>query len=314
MRALVVALLVALGPSVARAEMVPGFNPEGVCWNADRIVVATQKAGNYKVTEVWRGSARVGEEIALGIAAAPTDHATARAVLFLRGVDQPASDWGGMGVSMAWIDGGEVFVLLEDRMRGVEGVSRIGMKEPAFKALVTGFLSDRDNFARASLVADPRIRVAQLRPLAESRSFRLRRVAIDALGKSGVDAVPVLHALIADDTRDPSNAVDALAAVAVDRAAELLAIVREELLFWQRVAPGLKKDWWNDGRPQTERLRNHYVKLVMALRQLVPVRSPSSRAPVMQLRDFWRSNPVLEDKSGLDQMSRTADEVLKALS
>lgn len=47
--------------------------------------------------------------------------------------------------------------------------------------------------------------------------------------------------------------------------------------------------------------------------RLKKLKAVSCKALVIELRDFWRSLPQLEDKSGLDQMSKECDSILQVL-
>jgi len=94
-----------------------------------------------------------------------------------------------------------------------------------------------------------------------------------------------------------------------------MPILRRGMLFWKRIAPGLKKGWWNDVyESETDRLRNRYSKALEALGALKKLKYLGSKKVVSEFRDLWRSFPQLEDKSGLDQMSKTCDELLADLN
>ena len=69
---------------------------------------------------------------------------------------------------------------------------------------------------------------------------------------------------------------------------------------------------WN-GKSKTEGLRNRYSKALEALRALKKLKYHRSREVDSELRDVWRSFPQLEDKTGLDQLSKSCDELLAAL-
>jgi hypothetical protein len=62
-----------------------------------------------------------------------------------------------------------------------------------------------------------------------------------------------------------------------------------------------------------DRLRDRYGLVLWALRGLAEVRCAESKKVVTEFRDFWRSLPQLEDKSGLNEMSQECDRVLAGL-
>jgi hypothetical protein len=53
------------------------------------------------------------------------------------------------------------------------------------------------------------------------------------------------------------------------------------------------------------------MKLIAALAVLRELKYRDSQTAVTELRDFWKSLPQLEDRSGLNQMSERCDGMLK---
>jgi len=97
---------------------------------------------------------------------------------------------------------------------------------------------------------------------------------------------------------------------------ELTAIVAKELSFWKKTAPELKVGWWNGKGLEWKLvgpLRDRYSVVLEVFYTMRKLKSPACRAAVREFRDYWRSLPQLEDKSGLDQMSQACDAVLKEL-
>ena len=91
---------------------------------------------------------------------------------------------------------------------------------------------------------------------------------------------------------------------------ELTRIVGEELAFWKATGPGLKRGWWNAiHEPDTEDLRERYMKLHAALRGLKRLGHEGSHAVVTELRNHWLSLPQLGE-DGTDGITVACDEVL----
>ena len=181
----------------------------------------------------------------------------------------------------------------------------------------------RDSLAQAVAIGDPAERAEALQKFVRSPRFRARMEAFDALGKGGEDALPVLRKMLRDSSLADyhGHVIEALLKAGGPRVgAELTDIVGEELQFWKQTAPRLHIGWWNgagldQGMNGTEvlALRNRYVKVHNALLALKQLRYEGSAAVVTELRDYWRSMPQLDDRSGLDQMSQTCDELLLTL-
>jgi len=96
---------------------------------------------------------------------------------------------------------------------------------------------------------------------------------------------------------------------------ELTQVVKEEMEFWKTKGAQLKQGWWNEvNKPETGVLRNRYGRVLEALYSLRKLKFAGCREVVTEFRDFWRSLPQLEDKSGLNQMSEECDNVLRGLA
>ena len=95
---------------------------------------------------------------------------------------------------------------------------------------------------------------------------------------------------------------------------ELTQIVRDELEFWKATGPRLKQGWWDEiDQPETEGLRNRYGRVYTALYSLRKLGFSGCKDIVIEFRDFWRSLPQLDDKSGLNQIGDECDKILNTL-
>jgi len=160
-------------------------------------------------------------------------------------------------------------------------------------------------------------RVAQaFRAFEKARFVSAGYGALEALGKLGEGALPTLRQLLADDALSTwhDDIIRALAAAGGAQVApELVAIVEEELAFWTRRAPKLKEGWWN-ADPADERgaLRDHYGKLIAALRALRPLHHAPAREVVAKTRAIWQSHVAL-NTIGNRQIVQECDRVLREL-
>src|SRR5262249_38525749 len=94
---------------------------------------------------------------------------------------------------------------------------------------------------------------------------------------------------------------------------ELSSRLKAELAFWKIKGPSLTRGWWNeDARPEAP-LRQRYMATLELLRGLKASRPISALNPAIQLRDFWRSLPQLNDPSGINQMADECEELVQDL-
>jgi hypothetical protein len=345
-------VFLSLWTPLASGAIGPSFDLDGCCWKATHVVVVTegkQLDGAIKVLESWKGDLRKGDRLTLPALAkfAPPEKRTIvfwggraanqpgavtgqRMILFLRrkaeqgdptkGSLLPAAPtWKQMDVSVVWVEQGQAYAFLQFINPGPTRLSPLGLTEEKIRDRVRQFASAQSDLARAVAVSDPAKRAEALRALAGSPLYQVREAAFQQLGKAGKGALPVLRRMLGDTSlaRHHGDVVQALAhAGGMAAGSDLKAIVERELAFWKKEGPNLKVGWWNGGGlndEKCERLRNRYSVALQALRGLAEVRFDDSKKVVREFRDFWRSLPQLEDRSGLNQMSQECDRVLSRL-
>jgi hypothetical protein len=229
---------------------------------------------------------------------------------------EPASRQG-INVSVLWIEGDKPFAFIQVMNPGDSILTEYANSEKEIRdrAFEVMHLQETENAAVA--IEDRSRRAEALVPFALSDLYYARDLAFAELQKCGKAALPVLRRMLGDETvlKVHSEVIKSLAAALGDEVTEeLIAIVREELGFWHETGPRLRHGWWNDiNKPETEVLRNRYSKVLEALYSLRKLNAVSCKEVVTEFRDFWRSLPQLEDKSGLNQMSEECDKILRAL-
>ena len=229
---------------------------------------------------------------------------------------EPASREG-INVSVLWVEGDQSFAFIQVMNPGDSILThyRDSEKEIRDRAFEVMHLQETENAAIA--IQDESKRAEVLVPFALSDLYYARDLAFAELQKCSKAALPVLRRMLGDETllKVHSEVIKSLAAAGGDEVAdELIAIVREEFGFWKETGPRLRGDWWNDiNKPETQVLRDRYCKVLEALYSLRKLRVASCKEVVTEFRDFWRSLPQLEDKSGLNQMSEECDKILRAL-
>ena len=194
-----------------------------------------------------------------------------------------------------------------------------GITEKQLKARAIESAKLRSELDAISALQDP-IKIAQAAlPYTESSNYLAVRAAFQLLADSGEAGLPYLRAILQDPEkhrlhRATVKALSAAGGPAVAR--ELTTIVQDQLAYWKKTAPDLKQGWWNGQGLEWEEvrvLRNKYGFILEVFYTLRELKDPQCKEAVEAFRDYWRSQPVLEDPSGLTQMSEACDKVLEAL-
>jgi hypothetical protein len=225
-----------------------------------------------------------------------------------------------MQLSVAWIEQGQVYAFVQMKNPGPIRLTSLRMTERFMREQVRQLTTAQEALARALALPDRGKRAEALAPLVRSDRYYVRAAGFEALGDCGKDALPVLRRLLRDDSLaghhgDLVRVLTRAGGAAVGP--ELTALVEQELAFWKKIGPALPVGWWNGGpglpNETVDRLRDRYGLVLWALRGLAEVRCAESKKVVTEFRDFWRSLPQLEDKSGLNEMSQECDRVLAGL-
>ncbi len=323
----------------------PSFALDYCAWNATDIVVATEGEeidGNFTVLETLKGELYTNQLISVPELALfkseqsrlvndgfpgevnnnpPRYVSGKKMILFLK--KDAADKWksaaffGEMNVSVVWLEAGKAFAFAQIENPGPSILieyshSEIEIREKAYEIIET-----RNSIDSALKIKNKAGRAEELEKFVESDKYFIRREVFSELQKCGESALPVLRKLLNDDSLlgIHNEIIESLAtAGGIKTGNELTAIVKEELKFWKKTAPDLEQDWWNNIDSELINRRSHYSKVLEAIRQLKNLKFAGSKKIVMQFRDFWRSQPKLEDKNGLSQMSEECDELLKEIS
>jgi hypothetical protein len=346
---LIAFLMLAVSPRQTPArELGPSFYLDNCGWHAASVVVVktlSLKDGTVEILETWAGDLRKGDRLTLKELAAFVDPARrailsapgtapdqvsgARLVLFLkrqpRRQDPSKSDWvlalRTVDESVAWVEDSVLFAHVAGKARETVGIAELSMTPVEMAARVRQLARLRGDLERATAQADPAQRAKALRPFVESELYYARYAAFEELARCGKPALPVLREMLRDPGlhRRHDMVVRALArAGGPDAGAELAKLLEGELAYWKMTAPGLPAGWWNGAggavaEETAERLRERYSVTLETIRGLRQARFPEGKTTVTAFRDYWRSLPQLEDKSGLTQMSEECDHVLAEL-
>jgi hypothetical protein len=77
--------------------------------------------------------------------------------------------------------------------------------------------------------------------------------------------------------------------------------------------PSLSQGWWNENPTPHAPLRERYGQTYQLILGLQQIHYPEALNTAMQLRDFWRSLPQLNDPNGLNQIAEACDKLIAQL-
>ena len=230
---------------------------------------------------------------------------------------QSAAYFGGLKVSAVWIEHGEAYAYQQTDNPGPSRLEHFGTAI-WMKARVAAYVTICADLEAAIKETNP-VRAAQtFNAFLDSDFHKGARASLDAIGNMGDRSLPTLRRLLSDITL--LHLHDKIIATMVKAGgltvtSDLLKIVNEELDYWSKQAPDLAVGWWNaDPANQRKRLREHYSKLLEALRQLQVVGcNEKCRNAVTNTLDLWKTTPALHD-IGDGQIARTCAASLEKVS
>lgn len=323
----------------------PSFSLDYCAWNATHIVVATEGEeidGNFTALESLKGNLGYGEMVSVQelsnfnsessrqvkewYSEKPTasKYVTgAKMILFLRknpsskAIWESADFYKDFKVSVIWIEGEETFAFIQTMNPGSSILVQYGQTEIGIRNRIFEINRIENSLNDVLKIENKTERAEKLQDFAVSDFHLAQEKAFDELKKCGESALPVLRKMLKDQSllKIHADVIETLATVGGEKVGnELTEIVKQEMSFWKETAPKLSEGWWNEiNNPDTESLRNRYSKVLEAIRQLRNLKFGNCKKVVTQFRDFWRSLPQLEDKSGLSQMSEECDKLLQEL-
>lgn len=340
-------------PSSAFARIELTFSLETCVWHATDIVVVEAGGeidDHFLVAKTLLGELKIGEEIVVPELGAFRDKTARqihtivegeeprfvtgkRMILFLQ-KDSPEESsaevkWQSanllgrhrlpMQLSVAWIEDKQAFAINQTGLHERAGITSWQGGTAALFAEANKLIDQKAKFLKAESIEDATAKANAMFEFSIGDNYFVRRAAFEDLAECGPAAKPVLMKILANEkfARFHGDAISCLGKALDDKAAPLLVdILKTETAFWKKRAPDLSVGWWN-GKDlnwgEVNKLRDRYGRLSASLRSMAENPQPQFVMPVTELRDFWRSLPQLEDKSGLNQISEEANEVLKML-
>jgi len=197
-----------------------------------------------------------------------------------------------------------------------ENLSESSLKERTFNVLRLQHQIDA-----AAAIQDPTARAEALKAYADSKIRPAKMFVLEELGKCGEAALPTIGSMMDDPkfSKDAAELIEQYAkAGGTGVGPQLTSRLEADLRYWQAIGPTLPVGWWNliDEHgiwADIHGYRDRYSQTIALVRALDKLRYLPAVSTAMQLRDFWKSWPQLNDPSGLNQMSDAADQLVQHL-
>lgn len=230
-----------------------------------------------------------------------------------------------MNASVLWIDSGEIYAFKQIMNPGPSVLVKLAdysgsryrmFSEDGVKERTTEVIKIQNELTEIVRVEDQSLRAERLKPYVRSEIFEASRFALEELGKAGVPAVPTILAMLDDPAFFDSSGdlVKVLVEAGGTTVGKDLALhLEKQLAFWRQTGPSLSFGWWNQDITPHAPLRQQYSQTYQLLIALEEIHYTPALNTALELRDFWRSLPQLNQRSGLDQMSNEADSLVREL-
>ena len=228
------------------------------------------------------------------------------------------ADKAGINVSVVWVEADQTFAFLQLMNPGPSLLTNYGETESEIRDRSFAVIRVQDSLNETLATSDCSKKTEALEEFSTSSLYYASEVAFAEMQKCGDAALGVLRRMLNDQSllRVHRKVIESMADIGGEKVGdELTQIVKEELEFWKATGPGLKEGWWNEiDQPETDALRNRYGRVYAALYSLRKLGFSGCKESIIEFRDFWRSLPQLEDKSGLNQISEECDKILNSLN
>lgn len=332
----------ALNVTAANASFRPSFDLDQCSWNATHIVLVQTTAEDdvFSVLESWKGDLKPGDSVEVSglkpdrnavplskyprswelqfqdkhSEEIPRQPVGSRMILFLKkelgaaSQWQPASLWGGMRVSALWMDGGNAFCFTQRMNPGPSALAECG-NLAVLTDKVKQVLTEQRFLGDTLALKDADVRAERLGRIAMSDLYPAQIRAIDALGRSGVVALPaILQVMDHSFGFDLGSQVIAalVEAAGKDSGRQLHARLQQDLIYWKIVGPTLTQNWFGQLGDEGSPLYMKFSETVLLVRELNKENYTPATETVAELREFWVSQPQLYDSRWAEKKGATA--------
>lgn len=229
---------------------------------------------------------------------------------------QPADFLHEIRASAIWIDGERLYVFTQQNNPGPSLLSNSDKSLADVHDRVIEVVKLQEALAEAVRVKDKSERTEILKPYVRSDVFPAKKFALEQLGKCGPLALGTIQTML-DDPDYALQAEDLIKAYSEAggeaTGEELNTRLQKELSFWRTTGPSLPNGWWNQDAKPDAPLRIHYGQTIQLIRALERSNYLPALTTAIELRDFWRSLPQLNDPSGLDNLARECNSLVNQL-
>ncbi len=205
---------------------------------------------------------------------------------------KPAAPWGGMRVSVVWVENSMVYAFRQFNNPGPQELWPMEKTEKRLKQEVEALLMKQESLREAAEIDDPAERAKRMVPFIDTNSHHCQDMALQILKDCGTAALPVLRKMLSQRKRMMMHdeVIKAMVAVGGQKVrSDLLDLVEKEMDFWKAEGPNQKDSWSGEASC-------HYYRLREALDQLADMGVPEDRREVMKdLHDLWLSMPHLRN-------------------
>jgi hypothetical protein len=229
---------------------------------------------------------------------------------------KPANFMDSMKASVVWIDGDQLYCFTQLMNPGPSVLSVAGISEERLRNRVAEIERIQENMTATLTTEDGEARAELLKSYVRSDVIPARQFALKELGKCGSSAVPTIRSMLddpafADEASELVTAITEAGGEAVGE--ELNRRLRQDLAFWRSTGPSLPQGWWNEDPTPHAPLRERYDQTYHLILGLQQTHFSGALNTAIQLRDFWRSLPQLNDPSGINQIAEECDKLITQL-
>lgn len=231
-----------------------------------------------------------------------------------RGGWLPSDLMNSMKASVVWIDGVQMYGFRQNINPGPSTLDTLPYSLEQVRNRVSEVVGIQRDMATALAVPNGHQSAEALKPYVRSEIFPVQQFALEHLSSAGASAVPTIRGMLSDAafSGHASELVEALVKAGGTRIGrDLDSLLDQELAFWKSTAPSLRQGWWNVDASIHAPLREHYGKTLNLVQGIAQIHYSPAMPRVIELRNFWRSQPQLNDPSGTNQMVEECDKSIK---
>jgi hypothetical protein len=229
---------------------------------------------------------------------------------------QPADFFHEIRSSVIWVDDSRLYIFTQWMNPGPSLLSNWDKSLANVHARVMEVIQNQEALTEIMRVKDMSERAERLKPYIHSNTFSAKEFALKELGKCGPSALGTIRTMLDDPeyALEADELIKAYSEAGGESAGEELSNrLQKELSFWQATGPKLQEGWWNQDAKPDAPLRLRYGQTIQLIRGLQHTHYTPALTTAINLRDFWKSLPQLNDPSGLDGLARECDSLINHL-